>query len=95
MNELLDNLRAFITEKASDPDFVHHKWFIKWHLELVETLSKDMMKYYPEADEMTLIVLSWMHDYGKIIDFQNQYDLKYADEGKQVLKNLGFDEKFA
>ena len=95
MNELLDNLRAFITEKASNPEFVHHKWFIKWHLELVETLSKDMMKYYPEADETTLIVLSWMHDYGKIIDFANQYDVTYADKGKQVLKNLGFDEIFA
>ena len=43
MNELLDSLRAYITKKASNPEFVHHKWFIKWHLELVETLSKDMM----------------------------------------------------
>lgn len=95
MNELLENLRTFITEKASNPEFVHHKWFIKWHLELVETLSKDMMKYYPEADETTLIVLSWMHDYGKIIDFANQYYLKYADQCKKVLKNLGFNETFA
>jgi len=95
MNELLSNLRAFIADKASNPEFVHHKWFIEWHLELVETLSKDMMKYYPEADETTLIVLSWMHDYGKIVDFANQYDLKYIDEGKQVLKELGFDENFA
>ena len=95
MNELLDNLRKFITERASNPEFVHHKWFIKWHLKLVETLSKDMMKYYPEADETTLIVLSWMHDYGKIIDFANQYYLKYADQCKQVLKNLGFNEIFA
>lgn len=95
MNELLDNLRAFITQKASNSEFAHHKWFIKWHLDLVETLSKDMMKYYPEADETTLIALSWMHDYGKIIDFANQYDIKYADQGKQVLKDLGFDEIFA
>lgn len=95
MSELLDNLRALITEKATNPDFVHHEWFIKWHLELVETLSKDMMRYYPEADETILVVLSWMHDYGKIVDFANQYDLKYADEGKQVLKELGFNENFA
>lgn len=53
------------------------------------------MKYYPEADETTLIVLSLMHDYGKMIDFANQYDPKYADEGKQVLKNLSFDNNFA
>lgn len=95
MNELIDKLRAYISEKASSPDFVHHKWFVKWHLELVETLSKDMMKYYPDADETTLIVLGWMHDYGKIIDFANQYDPKHADEGKKILKDLGFDENFA
>jgi hypothetical protein len=79
MDEQLTNLRAFITEKATNPNFVHHKWFIKWHLQIVETLSKDIMKYYPEANETTLTVLSWMHDYGKIVDFDNQYDLKYAD----------------
>lgn len=95
MDELLNKLRAFITEKAANPDFVHHKWFTKWHLEIVETLSKDMMKYYPEADETTLIVLGWMHDYGKIVDFANQYDPKYADDGKKVLIDLGFDVDFA
>ncbi len=95
MNELLDKLRTFINEKASNPEFVHHKWFITWHLELVETLSKDMMQYYPESDETTIIVLSWMHDYGKIIDFAHQYDEKYADESKRVLKDLGFDDDFA
>lgn len=95
MDDLLNNLRAFITEKAANPEFVHHKWFVKWHLEIVEQLSMDMLKYYPEADKTTLIVLGWMHDYGKIVDFPNQYDLKYADEGKQVLVDLGFDEQFA
>lgn len=95
MNELLSALRAYITEKASNPNFVHHKWFVTWHLEIVELLSKDMMKYYPEADETTLIVLSWMHDYGKIIDFARQYDHTYIDEGKEVLVKLGFESNFA
>ena len=95
MDELLTKLRTYITEKVADPEFVHHKWFIKWHLEIVETLSIDMLKYYPEADKVTLIVLSWMHDYGKIVDFANQYDLRYADEGKQVLVDLGFNASFA
>jgi len=95
MEQQLQDLRALITEKANSPEFVHHKWFVKWHLGIVETLSKDMMKYYPEANETTLIVLGWMHDYGKIIDFPNQYDLKYADEGKEVLVDLGFDKNFA
>lgn len=57
MEELLNKLRAFISEQAANPNFVHHKWFVKWHLEIVETLSKDMTKDYPEADLDTLIAL--------------------------------------
>jgi len=95
MDELLDKLRVFVTEKASNPNFVHHKWFVKWHLEIVETLSKDLRKYYPEADEATVIALGWMHDYGKIVDFDHQYDPRYVEEGRQAMLQLGFDEAFA
>ena len=95
MEDRIQSLRTFIAEKAANPNFVHHKWFIKWHLEIVEALSMDMLELYPEADKLTLIVLAWMHDYGKIIDFDNQYDHKYVEEGKQVLKDLGFDSEFA
>lgn len=95
MDELLTKLRSFITEKAGNPDFIHHKWFVKWHLEIVETLSKDMMKFYPEADETILVALGWMHDYGKIVDFDNQYDHKYIEEGRLAMIELGFDEAFA
>ncbi len=95
MEELLNTLRAHIAEKASDASFVHHKWFTKWHLAVVEMISLDLMKYYPEADGATLIALSWMHDYGKIIDFDNQYDHTYIEAGRQQMIKLGFDETFA
>ena len=95
MDELLNQLRMFVSEKASNPDFIHHKWFVKWHLEIVETLSKDMTKFYPDADEATLIALGWMHDYGKIVDYDNQYDHKYVEEGRIAMMTLGFNEVFA
>jgi len=95
MNELLDSLREHVAAKAANPDFVHHEWFTKWHLEIVETLTRDMLSHYPEADEATLIALGWMHDYGKIIDFDNQYDHKYIEEGRRVMLALGFSESFA
>ena len=95
MEEFLNKLRQYITEKAADPQFIHHKWFTKWHLAIVETLSNDMLRYYPEADESTLIALSWMHDYGKIVDFDTQYDHKHIEAGRQEMIRLGFDEAFA
>ena len=95
MEETLAKLRAFITEKASDTNFRHHKWFVTWHLQIVETLSKDMAKYYPDADINTLIALSWMHDYGKIIDYDTQYDHSHIEAGRQEMIRLGFDEAFA
>jgi hypothetical protein len=54
-----------------------------------------MMQFYPEADEATLIALSWMHDYGKIIDYDNQYDHRYIEEGRLSMISLGFEESFA
>ena len=95
MEELLQSLRSFITDKASGPQFVHHKWFTKWHLEIVETLSKDLMGYYPDADGATVIALAWMHDYGKIINFDRQYDHTYIEQGRKEMIRLGFDESFA
>ncbi|HEY8992380.1 MAG TPA: hypothetical protein VIM37_00860 [Candidatus Microsaccharimonas sp.] len=95
MNELLDSLKAFVTQEASNPAFIHHKWFVQWHLEIVEALTRDMMQFYPEADEATLIALGWMHDYGKIIDYDNQYDHRYIEDGRLAMIALGFEEAFA
>jgi hypothetical protein len=95
MEDRLQSLRDFVTDKASRSDFIHHKWFVAWHLEIVETLSQDMLKYYPEADEATVIALCWMHDYGKIVDYSTQYDQTHIEAGQQELLRLGFDEAFA
>jgi hypothetical protein len=36
-----------------------------------------------------------MHDYGKIIDFDNQYDHAYVEQGKHLMIELGFEESYA
>jgi len=95
MEERLNDLKLFITHRAAQSDFVHHKWFTRWHLEVVESLARDLVVFYPEADKDIIIAMCWMHDYGKIIDFDNQYDHKYIEEGRQEMIKLGFDEFFA
>lgn len=91
----LDALRDFVREKASNTEFVHHKWFARWHLEVVEKIAANLLEYYPEADSDIVYAMVWMHDYGKIIDFANQYDHSYVDAGRNELIKLGFDDDFA
>jgi hypothetical protein len=95
MEDKIQALREFIQVKAASKEFVHHKWFAHWHLELVEKISLQLHAHYPDADQDIIRVMAWLHDYGKIIDFDNQHDHKYVDEGKNILLNLGFNEHFA
>ena len=95
MDDLLNSLREHITKAAADPAFVHHKWFSRWHLEVVEALTNDMLDIYPEADRNIAIAMAWMHDYGKILDFDNQYDAKYVEEGRLLMLSLGFEDSIA
>lgn len=95
MDNKIQTLRDVIAKKASSQTFVHHKWFTKWHLEIVEHIATQLLAHYPEADGNTVIVMVWMHDYGKIVNFASQYDHALVDEGKNMLIELGFDPQFA
>lgn len=95
MQDRLKSLKSFITEKSSDPEFVHHGWFAEWHLEIVERIAEELLRVYPEANADVVRAMVWMHDYGKIVDFDNQYEHEYVDKGRDELVRLGFEEDFA
>mgnify|MGYP000931649644 FL=1 len=95
MDDKVQKLREYITEKSASESFVHYKWFAKWHLSIVEHIAEQLLSHYPDADPEIVRVMTWMHDYGKIVDFDNQYDHKYVEDGKNVLIGLGFDVQFA
>jgi len=91
-----DKITAFeqhVREVAQDPDFVHHRWFVKWHLEIVAKIADELCELYPKADRDLVKVMVWLHDYGKILDFDNQYE-KTLTAGRQKLQALGFPAEF-
>lgn len=95
MEKNIEKLKSVVTEKASREEFVHNKWFIKWHIEIVEHIALQLTKHYPEADKNIVTVIAWMHDYGKIVNFAKQYDYALVDEGKNLLIEIGFEPEFA
>jgi HD domain-containing protein len=94
MQEQISQFRQHVTEASGSPKFVHHKWFVKWHLEIVDRLAKELLEFYPHADKELVEVLVWLHDYGKIL---NNYDDQYEQTkkaGRQKLAAIGFPPEF-
>ena len=94
---MLDKIVAFrelVKEAASNPQFVHHKWFVQWHLEIVEKIASELCEYYPDADRELVEVMVWLHDYGKIVDFEHEH-VATLSEGPKALARVGFSADFA
>lgn len=94
MQQHIADFKKHVTEIAQNPDFIHHQWFVTWHLEVVEKIAFELLQYYPEADRDLVEVMVWLHDYGKILDFDNEAATT-LQAGPQKLREIGFDQAFA
>lgn len=97
MNAMRDKIEAFknhVKEVSARPEFVHHKWFVKWHLEIVERLALELCDHYRQANRELVEVMAWLHDYGKILDFDHEYEMTLS-EGPKIFAKLGFPDDFA
>ena len=93
MQTLLSKLKDEVTKAANSPDFIHHEWFLKYHLEIVEKIVLETCAIYEEADKNVALAMVWLHDYGKMIDLPNQYEVTKV-RGRELMISLGFDEEF-
>jgi hypothetical protein len=92
-NKLLNELKQAVITRSGNTDFVHHKWFVKYHLEIVEKIAAELCEKYIKADRFKVMVLAWLHDYEKIIDFDNQYNTELVAT-RHLMQQLGFDSDF-
>jgi len=90
--QMIKEFKRNVIKEAMNPQFLHHKWFVKYHLEIVEKLANELCDLYPEADKDIVNTLVWLHDYEKIKRHENSKNGK--QNGRSELEEIGFPDLF-
>ncbi len=94
MESLIQNLRSHVIEASANPNFIHHDWFVEYHLKFVEKIALELCNIYKEADKDIVLALVWIHDYGKILDKSREHNEEMFEKGKEKMIELGFQKEF-
>ncbi|QQS20145.1 HD domain-containing protein [Candidatus Saccharibacteria bacterium] len=93
MRDKIELWKGHVRELSGQATFVHHEWFVRWHLEVVERIAFELCDKYPAADRELVEVMVWLHDYGKILNFDDQYN-ETLSSGRVKLTEMGFTADF-
>jgi len=94
LEQKIQTFKALVVQSAKQPSFIHHKWYVKYHLEIVEKIALELCERYPQADTQMVNTLVWLHDYGKNIDVENGDKITQIT-GRKTLNILAFPSDFA
>lgn len=93
MQQYVARFRDHVIHSANDSRFLHHRWFVRYHLEIVARLAEELCALYPAADRDLVTVLAWLHDYGKIVDQAYEHAATLT-AGRAALLSAGFSMPF-
>jgi hypothetical protein len=75
------------------PGFIHNAWYVEHHLLIVEKIALELLSRYPEADRDLVMVLVWIHDYGKALGSSSPSEATVT-EGERSLNQHNFSSGF-
>lgn len=93
MNDKIKKLKEEVVKASLNPNFIHYKWFAKYHLDIVYDISMELAGMHSECSKDLVEVIVWLHDYGKILDFDNQEEVLFT-KGRELMKRIGFESSF-
>ena len=92
--ELISKLKEKVIKAASNESFIHHEWFVEYHLLIVEQIALELCEKYEDANKKLVLVLVWVHDYAKILDKEKEHDKEMLEKVEDLLGEVGFDDAF-
>ena len=91
VSDSVAKFKKAVTHLAGNPSFIHHEWYVEYHLKIVERMALELCEIYPDADRDLVTTLVWLHDYGKIIGADQTATVK---QGRIQLLEAGFPRDF-
>lgn len=96
MQEIVSAIKTQIQQACNNTNFVHHKWYYRHHLLVVEKIATELCEIYADADRSIVELLVWIHDYEKITRWENKEGEDTYQAGlvrlKRLLLNCGMSD---